>query len=200
MANISTCAKLSDGLDDPCDSAARKYYQQAMVINKDDILSYEITAPAPNDEHLNYNVSFVLKADTQAFMFRGPEAGNSYYGSADKSRNDLGFPQYLHMVQVLIAGIKEKPKSVLDTLDKGSYVVVLQLLDGTIEVFGIQYGLTTQDYSFNIVEGGGGVPVILGSLETSPEKTLPLIYKAQEGGDASADFDSFFVADPGGLF
>ena len=65
-------------------------------------------------------------------------------------------------------------------------------MDDTVEVYGIENGLTTGDYTYDVQEGGGGTPVILSSLEDAPENYLPLVYEPQSGGSANADFDSNF--------
>jgi len=191
----SVCRKLKEDLDLECvDIPVRKYNQSAQIINVDDIDTFTITKSGAGDaDHSNYNVELTLKPGTQAYCVRGPQAGNNFYGTYDKSRNDLGFPQYIHMAQILVAGIKEKQKSMLEALDKGNFVVALKALDGTVEVFGMEYGLTTQDYSYNISEGGGGTPIILGSLENAPERCLPLIYTPAAGGNAVADYDAGFA-------
>lgn len=191
MAIESICAKLTAGFDASCDAPVRKYYQQAVVMNKSDIDTLEITKPT--GDTCNYNVSFSLKAGKTGYLFHGPSAGSNFYGSHDKSRSDLGYPQYVHSTQLLIVGVSEASKCILDSLDKGTFVVALQLSDGTVEIYGIRNGLTTGDYTYNLQEGGGGTPIMLMSLEDSPENELPLVYKPEAAGDAGADFDSLFV-------
>ena len=115
------------------------------------------------------------------------------YGSHDKTRSDLGFAQYIHNVGILIAGVSEEVKCVLDSLDKGSFVVALQWKDGTVEIFGFVNGLTTGDYSYNVQEGGGGTQIILSSLEDAPENNLPLIYKSAVADQETLDFDAAFA-------
>lgn len=193
MAITSTCALLTGGFDASCEAPVRKFYQQAIIINKTDIDPESIVKSKPAPGQCNYNVQFSLKEDKIGFLFQGPEAGNNFYGSHDKSRSDLGFPQYVHNAQVLIVGVSETSKCILDSLDKGNFVVVLQLTDGTVEVYGLTNGLTTGDYTYNLQEGGGGTPILLSSLEDSPENDLPFVYAPAEGGSANADFDSLFA-------
>lgn len=195
MAVQSICAKLFTALDASCNAPVRKYFQEAVVINKQDIDSYTITTPDPNTSTCNYKVTFALKSGTTGYRIQGSEAGSSFFGSFDKSRSDLGYPQYIHNTGLLVTGVDEASKCVLDSLDKGSFVVALQLKNGTVEIYGIVNGLTTGDYSYNIQEGGGGTQVILSSVEDAPEATLPLIYESAVPGQEDTDFnDAFAVA------
>lgn len=193
MAVQSVCSKLFNDLDGSCVSPSRKYYQQAVVINKSSLDTFTITKQDFDTETCNYKVTFKLKAGETGYRISGPEAGSSFYGSYDKSRSDLGYPQYIHNTGILISGVDEASKCILDSLDKGSFFVVLQLKDGTVEVFGIENGLTTGDYSYNIQEGGGGTQIILSSIEDSPENSLPLVYESEVPGQENEDFDDAFA-------
>ena len=157
MAIQSLCAKIFNGLDVGCAKPVSKYYQQAVIINKSDIDNYTITLPDVEGEICDYNVTFNLKAGTTGYRIIGAEAGSSFFGSVSKTRNDLGYAQYMHNVSILVAGISEEVKCILDGLDKGSFVVALQAKDGTVEIYGMVNGLTTGDYEYNIQEGGGGL-------------------------------------------
>lgn len=194
MATESLCALLVNGLDVGCDAPTRKYYQQAVLINKSDIdpTATVITKPDPETETCAYTVEFTLKEGKTGYKFIGPSAGSTFVGSFDKSRNDLGYAQYIHNPQILITGIDEATKCILDALDKGSFIVALQLKDETVEIYGFVNGLTTGDYTYNIQEGGGGTPVILSSLEDAPESSLPFVYKSGTPGEEGADFDDAF--------
>ena len=193
MAVQSICAKLFNELDGGCNSPVRKYYQQAVLINKSDIDTYTVTTQDAVTETCNYKVVFTLKSGTTGYRITGSEAGSSFFGSFDKTRSDLGYAQYIHNTGVLITGVDEASKCILDSLDKGSFVVALQLKDGTVEIFGIVNGLTTGDYSYNIQEGGGGTQIILSSLEDAPEANIPLVYESAVPGQESTDFDDAFA-------
>jgi len=197
MAITSLCAQLVNGLDVGCIAPVRKAYQQAVLINKTDIDPSTVVINLPDATAVpptcSYNATFALKAGKTGYRIVGAEAGSSFYGSHDKSRSDLGFPQYVHNVGILIAGITEQVKCVLDSLDKASFVVALQWKDGTVEIFGLSNGLTTGDYSYNVQEGGGGTQIILSSLEDAPENNLPLIYTSLVPGQENEDFDDAFA-------
>lgn len=195
MAVQSLCALLGNEIDVSCIAPVRKYYQQIVAINKSDIdpASVTINLPDPETGDCDYSVSFALKAGKTGYRIIGPEAGSSFFGSFDKSRSDLGYPQYIHNVGILMAGISEEAKCALAALDKGSFVIAAQAKDGTVEIYGFTNGLTTGDYSYNIQEGGGGTAIVLSSLEDAPEGNLPLVYKSSVPGQENDDFDDAFA-------
>lgn len=195
MAVISVCGALLNGQDGSCTPIKRRYYQQAVVINKADIAEYELLLtdfdnPSPV---CRYGVTFTLKDGKTGYRFTGLEAGSSYFGAFDKTRSDLGYPQYAHNANLLVVGATEEAKCILSELDKGSYVVAFQFSDGTVEIYGIENGLTTGDYTYDIQTGGGGSAIILSSLETAPENNLPLVYVSPIPGQESEDFDASFA-------
>lgn len=194
MARESLCAKLIADQDFACVSPVRKYFQQFVAINKSDIDTFTITktdstAPTPV---CAYNVEFTLKEGKKGFFFTLPKNGTSVFGTFDKSTSDLGYTQYIHNVNAFVAGASETAKCILEALDKGSYVVALQLTDGTVEIYGIENGLSTGDYTYDLQTNGGGTSIILSSNENTPESSIPLVYKPAAGGDANADFNDAF--------
>jgi len=196
MATISNCATLLSGQNAVCTPPNRRYYQQAQVIIKSDILSYTIekTDHSQANPTCKYGVKFKLKPGKKGFLFQGSENGSSYSGTFDKSTSDLGFVQYKHNVNMIVVGANEEAKCILEALDKGRFVVALQLTNGIIEIFGIENGLSTGDYTYDIQGGGGGggSAMVLSSSENTPENYIPLVYKPQTGTDGSADFDAGF--------
>jgi len=193
MAIQSLCAKIFNGLDVSCVKPVSKYYQQAVIINKSDIDTYTVDLPDAEEQTCAYKVQFALKAGATGYRIQGAEAGSSFYGSVSKTRNDLGYAEYVHNVGILVAGLSEESKCILDGLDKGSFVVALQAKDETVEVFGLVNGLTTGDYEYNIQEGGGGTQIVLSSLEDAAESSLPLIYESAVPGQETEDFDDAFA-------
>lgn len=195
MAVLPLCARLLSGQDAACVSLKRKYFQQAVIINKADIEEYTITKTDFESETPTcaYTVEFTLKEGTTGFRFTGPENGSSYFGRYNKTVSDLGFVQYAHEVQMLVVGADEATKCILESLDKGSFIVALQFTDGTVEIYGFENGLSTGDYTYSIQENGGGTAVILSSNETTPEGSLPLVYVSAVPGEEGADFDAAFA-------
>ncbi len=194
MATTSPCGLLANGQDASCITPTRRYFQQAVVINKTDILDYTITVPTAEDPECVYTVAFTLKEGKTGYLFAGSENGSVYKGYFDKSTSDLGQPQYIHNVQMLVVGADEQSKCVLDSLGRGSYVVAMQL-GNTIEVFGMESGLVAGDYTYDLQEGGGGTPIVLSSLEVAPEGRVPFVYVSATPGDEVTDFDALFAND-----
>lgn len=196
MALESICAKLLAGQDSVCEQLKRRYYQQAVVINKSDIDPETVTITktdyASETPTCAYNVAFQLKPGKTGYIFRGPQNGSNYFGSFDKALSDLGFTQYTHNASVLIVGATEDAKCILESLDRGSFVVAYQFTDGTVEMYGFENGLSTGDYTYDVQGGGGGTAIVLSSNENTPENYLPLIYKAAVPGQEGEDFDSAF--------
>lgn len=197
MAILSNCASLLAGQNSACEAPARKFWQQAVVINKQDIdpSSVVITKTDFDSETPTcaYNVQFSLKDGETGFSFIGPETGTSFFGSFDKSLSDLGHVQYIHNASMLVVGNNEQAMCTLDTLSKGLFVVAYQYTDGTVVIYGLENGLTAQDFTYDPQAGGGGQAIVLSSLESAPERNLPLIYKSEFPGNETADFDSAFA-------
>lgn len=196
MATTSACAKIFNDFDLSCECPVRRFHQQLVLINKDDIDVSSIVKTMPDalTSSCAYNVAFNLNTATTGFAVNAPVSGNNIFGSYDKSKSDLGYAQYIHNVQMLVAGVGSAAKCILDALDKGNYVAALQLQDGTVLIYGMDNGLTTGDYSYNIQEGAGGTPIMLSSMENAPECSQPLIYVSAIPGSETADFDSKFAA------
>jgi len=192
MAITSICGLLKNGQDASCVAPTRRYYQQAVLINKSDIDTFTINKPTEEDPTCKYSVEFSLKSGKTGYRFSGPETGSSFKGYFDKTTSDLGYTQYKHNAQILVTGSDEESKCILDSLSKGRFVVVYQFTDGTVEVYGFEQGLTTGDFTYDVQEGGGGTAVVLSSLDISPENLVPLVYKSAVDGGESADFDSNF--------
>lgn len=197
MAVTSICGTLKNGQDASCVSPVRRYYQQAVVINKTDIDPSTVVTTTPTAENPDcaYNVQFSLKQGATGHRFTGSENGSTYKGYFDKTVSDLGFAQYTHNAQILVVGADEESKCILDSLGKGNYVVAFQFSDGTVEIYGMENGLSAGDYTYDVQEGGGGTPIILSSRELAPEGLVPLVYKSLTPGGENADFDSAFAND-----
>jgi hypothetical protein len=193
MAVASICVTLKNGQDASCIAPVRRYYQQAVVINLNDINPATLVITTPSGLLCSYNVQFALKTGKTGYRFAGSENGSTYKGYFDKSVSDLGFVQYKHNAQILVIGADEASKCVLDALGKGNYAVAFQFSDGVVEIYGIQNGLVAGDFTYDVQEGGGGTPIVLSSRDTAPEGLVPLIYKSLVVGQENEDFDSAFL-------
>lgn len=197
MANTTICAELDGEIDLSCTrSLIKKYFQEVVIINFNDIDKTASTLNVTNATPCDYSVSMVLKAGKKGVMLKLPENGGTIKGTFDKSTSDLGFSQYVHMVQILLAGIDTATKCTLDKLDRGRYVVAAQAGNGTVEIYGWENGLTSGDYTWDIVDGGGGTIIPLQSKETEEESLLPLVYKSAVIGGENADFNEQFSQTP----
>lgn len=193
MAITSPCALISNGQDNSClTEIVRKYYQQVVLINRSDVVDIVQSVPTEEDPECVYTVGFALKEGATGYRIAGIEAGSVYKGYFDKSVSDLAYPQYIHHVDMVLMGVSQDTKCLLDSLSRGSFVAALQI--GTqIEIYGIGSGLSIDDFTFDVSEGGGGSLITLSSLENAPETRLPFLYVPAEGGSAVADFDSLFA-------
>jgi hypothetical protein len=197
MAISSICGQIKRGFDASClNNLTRKYYQQAVLINRSDIDNSTIVievvdngdAGTPPVSSCKHRVSFSLKAGATGYRITLPENGSSVFGSFAKTNSDFGFAQYQHIVNLAMIGVDESTKCMLNALDKGSVVVALQI-GNVIEIYGLQNGLQTGDYTYDVQGGAGGSVLTLQSIETAPEQHVPYIYNST---DPIADFDSNF--------
>lgn len=189
MANI--CGKLAGGMSVGCGSDIQKRYaQEVVIINKDDIATS--TKTFSTGEAGQHNVTFTLKASKTGYKFEFPANGSGVSGTVDKTTSDLGLVQYNHNVNILAIGAGEDMKAILTSLDTGRYVVAMKI-GSVIEIYGLDNGVSTGDYTLDLAGGAGATVVTLTSGEGREESFLPLIYKPAGAGDAVADFDSLFA-------
>jgi hypothetical protein len=97
-------------------------------------------------------------------------------------------PQYLHSVMVAILGVNQAVKCILKQLDNADYFAAVQLYDGTVEIYGFEFGLTTNNYTFDPMNSDGGALIKLSSSSDALEDEVPYIY----GGNPE-DFDNLFL-------
>jgi len=192
MAITSICAILKNGQDAACIAPVRRFYQQAVLINKTDIDPTTVVLSIPTDEACDYNVQFSLKEGKTGLRFTGSESGSTYKGYFDKSVSDLGYVQYKHNAQILVVGSTEEAKCILDSIGKGKFVAVYQFTDGSVEVYGWENGLSAGDFTYDVQEGGGGTAIVLSSMDIAPENYVPLVYKSMTLNGETADFDANF--------
>ncbi len=187
-----SCIKLKNDLDNGCVELLKKYFQQVVLINKNDIESYYIQSPQHRNFDTNrYLVSFTLKPNTRGFRVTNTHNGNNVFGFYNKSENE-GIPQYKHSVQISTVGIDERTKVFLDHLDFSQYIAIIQSYNGLIEVYGFQYGLKTDDYEVNPANNGGGTLIELSSDDDVLEDERPYIYISAIEGNEDDDFNNNF--------
>lgn len=184
------CEKLRAGLDLSCANIVKNYYQQLVLVNRSDVLNKQILTSVTNIDDTydcRHRVIFNLKPDTHGFMFRITENSSSIFGSFEKSVVE-NIPQYNHSVTVAILGVNQAVKCLLKQLDNADYFAALQMYNGTIEIYGFEFGLTTNNYTFDPQNSDGGALIRLNSSSEALEDEVPYIY----GGDPE-DFDNLFL-------
>lgn len=172
------------GLDMSCRSYAKKYFQQIVLINKDDVQDHLIVTSESGEPA--HRIFFTLKEGKSGFRFTSVAGGFSNLGSFEKTvKEDI--PQYLHVLQLLLMGVDEEVKVILKQLDNAEYFAAIQYHDNTVEIYGFDYGLSTRNYTYDAQDGGGGALIILNSDNDALEDDPPFIY----GGNV-VDFDNDF--------
>ena len=189
-----SCVNLYTGQDNTCKQIFKKYYQQIVLVNKNDVESYVISSNIKigsfTSSQKTNRVRFSLKTDKKGFLFRGPEKGSNYLATFSKETDD-NIPQYMHNVQLPIVGAGEETKNILKTLDLSVYFAAIQFMDGTVEIYGFENGLITEDYDFDLTGGAGGSLINLISHENGLEDDPPYIYVPLTGS-ANTDFNNLF--------
>lgn len=200
MADI--CGKLKSGQDNACpENIVKGYVQEVVLTNFEDVKENGITSECA--ETPKYRAAMLLEEDTKGFRFTGARSGNKIRGWSSKSRDDNGYPIYVHHVQIILIGVSEAQKCILKNLDLGLYVAALKLksyptpaaseIEEAIEVFGIQNGLSTADYDYDITEQNGVIVIELASQDGSEEPAIPYMYVSQTEGSEVSDFDDEFT-------
>ena len=192
---MSLCEQLRNGQDAACITPQRKYYQQVVLVNRSDVKNQRIVT-SNIDIDGNYlcrhRVFFDLLPDTAGFRFTSGENGMTIFGLVEKTVVN-GIAQYSHSVNIILVGVEEDTKCLLKQLDGGDYFAALQYYDGTVEIFGFEYGLTTSNYSYDPANLSGGAIIKLNSLVDSLEDEPPFVYRTQTPGLETTDFDNNFV-------
>ena len=190
-----SCEKLRAGMNLACATIARKYYQQVVLVNREDILNKLILTSTLSIDDVNacrHRVYFNLKDGKSGFKFVANETGSAIFGVVEKTVTE-GIPQYSHSVNIILAGVDEPTKCLLKQLDGADYFAAIQYEDGTIELFGFEYGLTTSNYSYDPQNLAGGAIIKLNSLSNALEDELPFVYKSGTPNGETTDFDSDFA-------
>jgi len=185
-----SCEKLRNGLNLACGNVVKNYYQQAVLINREDVLNKQILTSTLSIEDVyecQHKVIFNLKESKSGFLFATSENSSNVFGVVEKSVIE-GIPQYKHSVTINVLGISQAVKCILKQLDYADYFCALQLYDGTIEIFGFEFGMTTDNYTFDAQNSGGGAIIKLVSNSDALEDELPFIYEGN-----STDFDNLFA-------
>ncbi len=174
------CDTLKQGLDLTCRTIHRKYVQKAVLMNYEDLLDYYFY-----DYPIAY---FRLKEGATGYAIEAKDISENITGSwAKVSVKNVDY--YRHTISFPIVGVGVLAKRMLNELDKGKYFAALKFNDGTIEVYGLQYGLTVPDYTYTAQNEQGGGQIQLDSKDN--EYYPPLVYDTETG--LISAFDNLFV-------
>lgn len=177
------CKELLRGHDVTCELPVRKYWQQIVLVNIDDVdqVGYDV-----ND--VNHVIVFNLSEGATGYKYIGNDVASLYTASFSKITRK-GQPLYNHTVNLPVIGVSVETKLVLKELDLANYFAAIQFRDGTVEIYGFENGLTTADYTYDAQNGLGGIGLSL--VSKFPEDEIPYVY----GGD-SINFDNNFADIP----
>lgn len=192
------CITLKAGADYSCGGFSKKYFQQIVLVNRKDLKSWNIQISKDSlipeiEKECRHRVRFQLKENKKGFRYTFPEKGSLVFGSFTKSE-DNNRTEYAHKVQIALYGVNEAFKCKLRELDNGNYFAAIQFTDGTVEIYGFEYGLKTNDYTFEPQSFSGGGIIELISDKDALEDEPPLIYFSN--GNENTDFNNDFDANP----
>lgn len=181
-----SCISIHKGHELGCDGVVKKYFQQAVLINKDDVLAHNIVSKLDATVY-KHRITFALKSGKTGYKFEGEPNGVSFFGSFSKEL-DENIPQYTHNVQIPVFGASEESKYLLKTLDYSDYFAAIQLSNGKVEIYGFENGLTTDNYSYDVQGNGGGSLIPLVSKESEDEP--PYMFDSL---NPNTDFENLFA-------
>src|SRR5690606_20670472 len=162
------CKELLRGHDVTCELPVRKYWQQIVLVNIDDVdqVGYDV-----ND--VNHVIVFNLIPGATGYKYIGNDVASLYTASFSKITRK-GQPLYNHTVNLPVVGVSIETKLVLKELDLANYFAAIQFRDGTIEIYGFENGLKTDDYTYEAQNGLGGTGLTLSSRYD--EEDIPYVY------------------------
>ena len=179
------CVSLIKGFDIGCEALFRKYYQNVVLINKDDVNQYSVTTT--DDLH---RIQFNLKDDKTGYLFNGNESVGLL--TAKFSKKDLkGVPYYSHSVDIVVVGTSENTKTLLKQLDNSNYFAAIQFRNGDVEIYGFENGLFSGNYEYAPQSSLGGS--VIGLNSKYDEYDPPYLYNS---ADPNQDFNDLFAGLP----
>lgn len=188
-----TCELLRQDLNLDCVSVSKKYYQQIVLVNRAYVLNKRIVTSSVDIDGVytcRNRVYFNLIDSRRGFRFSMNENSSSIFATFDKTMVE-NIPQYSHSVNIVVLGVTEDIKCLLTQLDYSDYFAVAQHYDGTVEVFGFDFGLSTNNYSYDPQNTSGGAVIRLASLSDALEDNPPYVYRSTEGTEIE-DFNNNF--------
>lgn len=182
------CSELKKGRNIICSPSRGRFLQSAVLVNRSDVKNkLIITGKDVNGIYVfNHRVLFSLYEGRKGFRFTANDNCNEIFGSFDKSEIE-NKPQYSHTVNIVVKGFDEELMNILKQLDNGDVFAGLRFSDGSVKIFGFDYGLSTSSYGYDPHNNEGGGVITLKSESDALEDEPPYTYF----GD-SKDFDNDF--------
>lgn len=192
---MSVCLDLMKGFDLECDGAVyRKYYQNIVLVNRADVDQFYISTTATQ-----HRIYFNLNSGKTGFLFRNTENGGVINADFSKT-TDKGINYYEHKLSMPIVGVNEDSKTMLKQLDKADYFAAIHFKDGTVEIHGFNFGLKTQDYTYQPQGSGGAILDLVSKYREydPPYVYVPSLDPDDTGYDPQAiiDFNNLFADIP----
>ena len=184
------CIDLMSGLDISCLKPGKFYYQNVILVNKEDVDQFNIYTT--NKNSMNFN----LQAGKCGFLFASNEKRRMINANfSKKERNNVVF--YDHKVDIPIVGTDEEIKVLLRELDEGEFFGAVQHIDGNIEIYGFEYGLKTNSWNYEAQSGMGGSIISLSSQVSEEFPPFNYLPNNPDPGNtikeqAIIDFDNLF--------
>lgn len=180
------CVSLIKGLDLNClDEFFRKYYQNVILINRNDVNQFQITTNTTQ-----HRIRFNLSAGKTGYLFSNSETVGIL--KAKFSKNEAkGINTYRHSVDIVVSGTSENIKTLLKQLDNSDYFAAIQFKSGDVEIYGFENGLGSSGYEYDATSGVGGSVINL--VSKFDEYEPPYLYYSN---DITGDFDDLFAGLP----
>lgn len=179
------CIQLIKGFDIGCEALFRKYYQNVVLINQDDVKQSSISI---SDN--THRVQFNLEDTKTGYLFNGKENVGLLNAKFNKTE-EKGVPYYNHSVDVVVVGTSENIKTLLKQLDNGNYFAAIQFRNGDVEIYGFENGLSSDGYEYSAQSSLGGAVINL--VSKYDEYEPPFLYNS---ADPNQDFNDLFAGLP----
>lgn len=179
------------GQDRTCQGTQKGYIQKVVLVNKNDLESYNIESELIDNGNLEplakHRISFKLKNNKSGILIENNQNSQIIVPNVQASYSDE-LPRYTHSLQFAIYDVTERTKWLLMTLSKADYFATVLHKSGVVEVYGFEFGMKTDGYTFDA--GDGGAIIKLSSIEN--EFHLPLNYKSIINNGEIGDFEALF--------
>lgn len=165
------------GQNKTCSGVIKGYKQQVVLINKSDVESFKIESELVENGVLEplakHRIQFKLFDGKSGFLIENNRNSSIVVPNVNATYSDE-LPRYTHTIQFGIYDITERTKWLLLSLTKAEYFACVLHNSGVVEVYGFEFGLKPDGYTFDASDGGGIIK--LSSIEN--EFSLPYNYQS----------------------